>query len=142
MVFNELIWPPLNPQRYNEIDEQGRRYYTYYGVRKYLESGTPADDVFTFVRMNKYRTLNSQALERLDFITQKPEGFIEDIIRVSSNPGDIVADFFCGSGTTLAIAEKLGRRWLGSDLSKFAIQVTRKRLLDIHNSKDLIEEEK
>ena len=92
--------------------------------------------------MNKYRTLNSQALERLDFITQKPEGFIEDIIRVSSNPGEIVADFFCGSGTTLAMAEKLGRRWFGSDLSKFAIQVTRKRLLDIHNSKGLIEEEK
>jgi SAM-dependent methyltransferase len=60
----------------------------------------------------------------------------------SSNPGDIVADFFCGSGTTLAVAEKLGRRWIGSDLSKFAIQVTRKRLLDIHNSKDLMEDEK
>ncbi len=49
-----------------------------------------------------------------------------------------VADFFCGSGTTLAVAEKLGRRWIGCDLSKFAIQVTRKRLLDIHNSKDLM----
>ena len=57
-----------------------------------------------------------------------------------TNPGDIVADFFCGSGTTLAVADKLGRRWLGSDLSKFAIQVTRKRLLDIHNSKDLSNE--
>lgn len=53
-----------------------------------------------------------------------------------------MADFFCGSGTTLAVAEKLGRRWIGADLSKFAIQVTRKRLLDIHNSKDLFEEKK
>lgn len=75
--------------------------------------------------------------ENLFFGTQKPEALLERIILASSNPGDIVADFFCGSGTTLAVAEKLGRRWIGSDLSKFAIQVTRKRLLDIHNSKDL-----
>ena len=75
--------------------------------------------------------------EILDFQTQKPEALLKRIILASSNPGDLVADFFCGSGTTLAVAEKLGRRWLGCDLSKFAIQVTRKRLLDIHNSKDL-----
>jgi len=80
--------------------------------------------------------------ERLNFDTQKPEDLLKRIILASSNPGDIVADFFCGSGTTLAVTEKLGRRWLGSDLSKFAIQVTRKRLLDIHNSKDLLEEKK
>jgi adenine-specific DNA-methyltransferase len=78
--------------------------------------------------------------EKLDFDTQKPEALLKRIILASSNPGDIVADFFCGSGTTLAVAEKLGRRWIGSDLSKFAIQVTRKRLLDIHNSKDLMDE--
>ncbi len=86
--------------------------------------------------------VNPMASERIDFDTQKPEDLIKRIILASSNPGDIVADFFCGSGTTLATAEKLGRRWLGCDLSKFAIQVTRKRLLDIHNSKDLQEEEK
>ena len=84
--------------------------------------------------------INSQAHERLAFATQKPEALLKRIILASSNPGDIVADFFCGSGTTLAVAEKLGRRWIGSDLSKFAIQVTRKRLLDIHNSKDLMDE--
>jgi len=77
------------------------------------------------------------ATELLNFDTQKPEALLKRIILASSNEGDIVADFFCGSGTTLAVAEKLGRRWIGSDLSKFAIQVTRKRLLDIHNSKDL-----
>lgn len=59
-----------------------------------------------------------------------------------SHPCDIVADFFCGSGTTLAVAEILGRRRIGCELSKFAIQVTRKRFLDIHNSKDLMGEEK
>jgi adenine-specific DNA-methyltransferase len=81
-------------------------------------------------------------IEELAFDTQKPESLLKRIILASSNPGDIVADFFCGSGTTLAVAEKLGRRWIGCDLSKFAIQVTRKRLLDIHNSKDLMGEEK
>ena len=84
--------------------------------------------------------INSQALERLGFPTQKPEELVANIIKASSNPGDIVADFFCGSGTTLAVAEKLGRKWVGSDLSKYAIQVTRKRLLDIHNSNDLVNE--
>jgi len=84
--------------------------------------------------------LNPMEIERLDFFTQKPEALLKRIILASSNPGDIIADFFCGSGTTLAVAEKLGRRWIGSDLSKFAIQVTRKRLLDIHNSNDLIED--
>jgi len=80
--------------------------------------------------------------EILGFLTQKPEALLKRIILASSKPGDIVADFFCGSGTTLAVAEKLGRRWIGSVLSEFAIQVTRKRLLDIHNSKDLMEDEK
>ena len=75
-----------------------------------------------------------------EFKTQKSELLLKRIILASSNPGDIVADFFCGSGTTLAVAEKLGRRWIGCDLSKFAIQVTRKRLLDIHNSKDLTDD--
>ena len=80
--------------------------------------------------------------ELLAYDTQKPEALLKRIILASSNPGDIVADFFCGSGTTLAVAEKLGRRWIGCDLSKFAIQVSRKRLLDIHNSKDLLNENK
>ncbi len=80
--------------------------------------------------------------ERVGFDTQKPESLLKRIILASSDPCDIVSDFFCGSGTTLAVAEKLGRRWLGCDLSKFAIQVTRKRLLNIHNSKDLLNEGK
>ncbi|MFQ6054745.1 MAG: site-specific DNA-methyltransferase [Methanosarcinales archaeon] len=86
--------------------------------------------------------INSQAYERLAFDTQKPEALLKHIILASSNTGDIVADFFCGSGTTGAVAEKLGRRWIMSDLSKFAIHTTRKRLMDIHNSKDLLDEKK
>jgi DNA modification methylase len=65
------------------------------------------------------------------YSTQKPEKLIERIINASSNEGDLVCDFFCGSGTTLAVAEKLGRKWIGSDLGKFAIHTTRKRMLDI-----------
>ena len=77
-------------------------------------------------------------VESIGYVTQKPEALLKRIILASSNPGDIVADFFCGSGTTLAVSEKLKRRWIGSDLSKFAIQVTKKRLLCIQKSKDLI----
>lgn len=69
--------------------------------------------------------------ERLDYPTQKPESLIERFIQISSNENDLVADFFCGSGTTLAIAEKLGRKWIGADLGKFAVHTTRKRLLDV-----------
>lgn len=75
--------------------------------------------------------LNAMSLEHLGFDTQKPEDLLKRFILASSNPGDLVADFFCGSGTTGAVAEKLGRRWIMCDLSKFAIHVTRKRLLDI-----------
>jgi len=67
--------------------------------------------------------------ERLPFPTQKPEALLDRIIKASSNKGDLVADFFCGSGTTAAVAEKLGRKWICADLGKFAIHTTRKRLI-------------
>jgi adenine-specific DNA-methyltransferase len=67
----------------------------------------------------------------LIYATQKPEKLLERIISASSNPGDLVADFFCGSGTTLAVAEKMGRKWIGSDLGKFSINTTRKRLISV-----------
>jgi hypothetical protein len=69
--------------------------------------------------------------ELLDYPTQKPQKLLERIIKASSNEGDLVADFFCGSGTTLAVAEKLGRRWIGSDLGKFGIHTTRKRMIGV-----------
>jgi adenine-specific DNA-methyltransferase len=76
------------------------------------------------------------------FSTEKSETLLRRIITISSNPGGLVADFFCGSGTTLAVAEKLGRRWIGCDLSRYAIHITRKRLLEIENSKELADEAK
>jgi len=77
------------------------------------------------------RALNPMAKERLDYPTQKPEELLEKIIRASSNEGDIVVDIFSGSGTTLAVAEKLGRKWIGADLGKFAIHTTRKRMINV-----------
>ncbi len=68
---------------------------------------------------------------KLGYPTQKHEKLLERIIKASSNENDIVADFFCGSGTTLAVAEKLGRKWIGSDLGKFAIHTTRKRMIGV-----------
>lgn len=69
--------------------------------------------------------------------TQKPEQLLQRIIEASSEPGDLVMDFFCGSGTTLAVAEKLGRRWIGCDIGKLAIYTTQKRLLQIEESRQL-----
>jgi len=87
-----------------------------------VKVGTLWDDIYP---------VNSQAKEKVDYPTQKPEALIERIINTSSNEGDLVADFFCGSGTTLAVAEKLGRKWIGSDLGKFAIHTTRKRMIGV-----------
>lgn len=76
--------------------------------------------------------------ERLSYDTQKPEGLLELIVKISTNHDSIVADFFCGSGTTGAVAEKLGRRWIMADIGRFAIHTTRKRLLDIDGCKPFV----
>ncbi len=73
--------------------------------------------------------VNQAAHERTGYATQKPESLLERIVLASSNPGDIVADFFCGSGTTPVVAQKLGRRWIACDAQKRSIHITRKRLL-------------
>jgi len=146
--FYQQQYKPLDPEYvekfYKYVDEEGRRYRKAGGSRPehyryYLDEskGTPISNLWDDITNVQAGSIEYQA-----FDTQKPEALLKRIILASSNPGDIVADFFCGSGTTLAVAEKLGRIWIGCDLSKFAIQVTRKRLLDIHNSKDLLDEKK
>ena len=80
--------------------------------------------------------LNVMSEERVDYPTQKPEALIERIIKASSNENDLIADFFCGSGTTLAVAEKLNRKWIGCDLGKFAIHTSRKRLVNVQRKKE------
>ena len=76
-------------------------------------------------------TVNSQAIERIAYPTQKPEQLVERIIRSSSNEGDIVLDCFAGSGTTAAVAEKLRRRWIVMDCGKLALYTIQKRLFSL-----------
>jgi DNA modification methylase len=75
--------------------------------------------------------INPMAEEKLDFPTQKPEALLERVIKASSNPGDLVMDIFAGSGTTAAVSEKLGRRWITCDFGKHAIYTMQKRLLNM-----------
>lgn len=95
-------------------------------VKKYLDerAGEPVKDMWIDIL-----AIQAMSKETTGYPTQKPEALLERIIKASSNEGDIVLDAFCGSGTTLAVAEKLGRRWLGIDCGKLAIYVTQKRLL-------------
>ena len=97
-------------------------------VKRFYEDtqGNVAEDIWLDIN-----PLNPMAKERLDYPTQKPEALLERIIKASSNEGDLVSDFFGGSGTTAAVAEKLGRKWIVSDLGKFAIHTTRKRMIQV-----------
>ena len=113
-----------------EFDKQGKLYYSNTGqpyIKYYLDErpGVAASTIWADM------LLAPTAKERVDYPTQKPEKLLERIIKASSNEGDIVADIFCGSGTTLAVAEKLNRKWIGCDLGKFAIHTTRKRLIGV-----------
>ena len=98
------------------------------GLIRYLDEakGEAVTDVWIDIT-----EVNSQALEGTGYATQKPEALLERILKASSNEGDLVADFFCGSGTTAAVAEKLGRKWIATDLGKFAIHTTRKRMIGV-----------
>ena len=95
-------------------DEDGNKIWVTYTEKK-------ADDVWRIAR----------TIPNLEYPTQKPEILLERIIEASSNEGDLIADFFCGSGTTATVAEKLGRKWIATDLGKFAIHTTRKRMIGV-----------
>ncbi len=97
-------------------------------VKRYFDSneGTRVGDIWDDIN-----PVNQMAIERLDYPTQKPEALIDRVLQASSNEGDIVADFFCGSGTLPSVAEKLNRKWIATDLGKFAIHTTRKRLISV-----------
>ena len=141
VVFNKQSIPHREEyiRRFNKTDENGRRYFDGRGGKRYLdeavEKGKAVGDVWSDI-MSFQQIPTAQ--ERLPYDTQKPEALLERIINASSNDNDMVADFFCGSGTTGAVAEKLGRRWILTDLSRFAIQTTRKRLLQIENCSPFI----
>jgi hypothetical protein len=102
-------------------------------VKQYLDESRGRQVTDWWDDISQLRGYATSQEERTGYETQKPEALLSRIISASSREGALVADCFCGSGTSLAAAEKLGRRWIGCDLSRFAIQVTRKRLLDIPN---------
>ena len=118
--------------RYNKVDEEGRRYArikrrrtdgtVYYG-RTYPQGKLQGDVV-------DIPTLAATAIERLGYPTQKPLALMERIIEASSNEGDLVLDPFCGCGTTVHAAEKLGRKWIGIDISRFSTGLIRRRIVD------------
>ncbi len=97
-------------------------------VRRYLDDdGLPLSALWSDIP-----AVNSQATERLGYPTQKPLGLVERVIRASCPPGGLVLDCFIGSGTTAEAAERLGRRWLGIDNGKYAIHLSRKRMIQLH----------
>jgi len=100
------------------------------GKVEYIESNEKTiDDVW---RISMLQPADKK--ENLGFITQKPETIVERIIRACTKKDDLIADFFCGSGTTGAVAEKLGRRWIMADLGRFAIHTSRKRLIELQKT--------
>lgn len=111
-----------------KYEKEGRLYYTASGTPRYKQfldemPGVPAQDIWTDIY-----AVNSQADERIDYATQKPEALLERIIKASSNEKMFVADFFGGSGVTAAVANKLGRRFIHCDIGINSIQTTRDRL--------------
>ncbi len=93
------------------------------------ENGNHYADVFIRDVWDDIKAVINVSKEQLHYPTQKPEALLERIISASTNEGDLVADFFCGSGTTAAVAERLARKWICADLGKFAIHTTRKRMI-------------
>lgn len=122
----------FSEERMAQLHREGRIVQTNPGTvprqKRYLDEmrGVPLQDLWLDIN-----TVQPQSAERLGYETQKPESLLDRIISLSSNPGDLVADFFCGSGTTGAVAERLGRRWIMSDLGRFSIHTSRKRLIDL-----------
>jgi DNA modification methylase len=115
----------------DELDAAGKIYWPPGGgfpqIKRYREElkGVALGDIWTDIDR-----INQVAAERLGYPTQKPEALLERIIAASSNQGDTVLDPFCGCGTTIAAAQKLGRRWVGIDVTNLAISLIRHRLAD------------
>ncbi|WP_372024102.1 DNA methyltransferase [Rhodococcus sp. NyZ502] len=111
-------WDPVTKTLKQARDEDGKLMY-------YEDTHRTVDDVWRLPYI-----MPADKKQKLDYATQKPEALLERIIQSASNPGDIIADFFVGSGTTAAVAERTGRRWIATELGKPAMMITRKRMID------------
>jgi site-specific DNA-methyltransferase (adenine-specific) len=121
------------------LDAEGKIYWpkkkgAWPYMKIYLDerNGIPAQEVWTDIDV-----INMMAKERLGYPTQKPEALLERIIKASSNEGDVVLDPFCGCGTTISVAERLKRRWIGIDITILAINLIKKRLHDTFSPAEL-----
>ncbi len=123
---SRIPYKPESAVQYNKVDEEGKRYKPQSGgLRTYMHPlGQPGNDVWDI------QLLGSRAKERLGYDTQKPELLLEKIIKTCSNEDDVVLDAFCGCGTTVAVAQKLNRKWIGIDITYQAISLIIKRLED------------
>ncbi len=133
-TFNKQFIPrdkTFIDKHYKKEDEKGRYRITRRGNKVYLgeDPGDPVTTVWNDILSFNY--VAPANLEGEGYPTQKPEALLARIIEASSNEGDLIADFFCGSGTMAVAAEKLGRRWICCDLSRYGIHIARKRVLDI-----------
>jgi DNA modification methylase len=129
-VGDEAASRMTTQQKLDFLDERGRIHWSPNGgprFKRYLHEmpGVPVQDVITDIP-----PIGAQAAERLGYPTQKPLALLERIISASSNPGDVVLDPFCGCGTAVHAAHKLGRRWIGIDITHLAIALIEKRLRD------------
>lgn len=113
-----------------EMEKDNRIFITSTGKRRVKYYLSEAKGIAMDDSWNDISEVNSMAKENVGYATQKPEALLERIIKASSNEGDLVCDFFGGSGTTAAVAEKLGRRWITCDIGKPASLVMRKRFID------------
>jgi adenine-specific DNA-methyltransferase len=125
------------PETLRKHDAEGRLHWPKKAggvprLKKYESEheGVPLQDMWTDISK-----IHNQSRELTGYATQKPEALLERVIGASSMEGALIADVFCGSGTTLAVAERLGRRWIGCDLGRWAVHVTRKRMLGIEGCK-------
>ncbi len=119
--------------RMQKLFEEGRIIQTKPGavprLKRYLDEskGNAVQNLW-----NDIGPLQANSKEKLGYPTQKPEALLERIIRTSSNEGDVIADFFCGCGTTISVAQRINRKWLGADISHLAVRLILKRLIDTY----------
>lgn len=124
-------------EKIEQLEKEGRIHKTKSGKKQVIRyfdeyDGVPLSNLWTHIN-----SINQVAKERVGYDTQKPHSLLETIITTSSNKGDIVADFFMGSGTTCVVAKELGRKYIGCDINQKAIEITKKRLSDVLDSQGL-----
>lgn len=138
-TYNKIFLPYNEKyirERFVHTDDEERQYRTRKRgdviTRQYLDEspGVPLSDCWTDIKQLYAYHLVKRKEEELGYPTQKPEALLERIIKASSNEGDVVADFFCGCGTAVAVAEKLNRKWIGVDISHLAIKLILERVLE------------